>query len=480
MLAGAGLASLSALPGIAGSSARDVDPGIGEYYERLRSRIGDAGGGRFMPAVEDDLMPEHNDFRTHQGLKPLRRHEGLVLAARAHAADLLQRRYFEHASPEGFTSVERVSLLARSFIGLAGENIVEEENGPPASAADLAELWRNSPGHRQNMLRPSYTHIGIGVVRGGSRTIGVRDAETELAKFSDAHQITNLDDQQGLLLRQQVELMQQQRDISARIGADGGQIEQVRRDLARTPRTVQLYTEQSRTAAADQGGKDLGSLQVRRDQMAANYQPGSAAMRDIDRQIANLRGGVGSGPARDVSSGRTGPNPLFDALTTQAASLEADRQGLRASLESLKATATQTRERLQELNDAGQQYRELKRNRDVLATTLEAFSRNSEEAQLNAVLERTREANVRVVQEAEPPPTGTSLRKLILLAGVVLGLAAAAATVMILSATRQVLIDPTDAERRMRLPVLAGVLERQRRGRSRAAPRAGRAELYRA
>ena len=172
MLAGAGLASLTVVPGIAGSSARDVDSGVAGYYERLRSRIGDAGGGRFMPAVEDDLMPEHNDFRTHQGLKPLRRHEGLVLAARAHAADLLQRRYFEHASPEGFTSVERVSLLARSFIGLAGENIVEEENGPPASAADLAELWRNSPGHRQNMLRPTYTHIGIGVVRGGSRTIG--------------------------------------------------------------------------------------------------------------------------------------------------------------------------------------------------------------------------------------------------------------------------------------------------------------------
>ena len=175
MQASAGLAAVAAAavtPGIAGSSAREVDPSIGDYYERLRSRLGDAGGGRFMPEVEDALMPEHNDFRSRQGLAALRRHEGLVLAARAHASDLLHRRYFEHASPEGFTSVERVGLLARGFIGLAGENIVEEENGPPASAADLAELWRNSPGHRQNMLRPGYTHIGIGVVRGGSRTIG--------------------------------------------------------------------------------------------------------------------------------------------------------------------------------------------------------------------------------------------------------------------------------------------------------------------
>jgi uncharacterized protein YkwD len=171
-LASAALASLSALPVAAGSSARteDADP-VGEYYARLQARVLDAGGGRFLPAVEDALMPEHNDFRSRQSLPNLRRHEGLVAAARAHAADLLQRRYFEHASPEGYTSVERVGLLARDFIGLAGENIVEVEGGPPASAADLAELWRNSPGHRSNMLRPTYTHIGIGVVRGGARTI---------------------------------------------------------------------------------------------------------------------------------------------------------------------------------------------------------------------------------------------------------------------------------------------------------------------
>ncbi len=172
IFAGAACASLCAPPIAVGSSARaEGEDRIGEYYARLQARVLDAGGGRFLPAVEDALMPEHNDFRARQRLPDLRRHEGLVFAARAHAADLLQRRYFEHASPEGFTSVERVSLLARSFIGLAGENIVEVEGGPPADAADLAELWRNSPGHRQNMLRPSYTHIGIGVVRGGARTI---------------------------------------------------------------------------------------------------------------------------------------------------------------------------------------------------------------------------------------------------------------------------------------------------------------------
>ena len=144
---------------------------VATYYDRLRNRLGDAGGGRFIATGEDLLLGEHNTFRAHQGLRGLQRHTALDLAARAHAADMLERGYFEHHSPEGFSSVERVGLLARRFVGLAGENIVEVTGGPPSTAAELANLWRDSPGHRANMLRPAYTHVGFGVARKGDRTV---------------------------------------------------------------------------------------------------------------------------------------------------------------------------------------------------------------------------------------------------------------------------------------------------------------------
>ncbi|MFV4677409.1 CAP domain-containing protein, partial [Mycobacterium tuberculosis] len=60
----------------------------------------------------------------------------------------------------------------RRFIGLAGENIVELKGGPPSTAGELADLWRGSPGHRANMLRAAYTHVGFGVARKGDRTVG--------------------------------------------------------------------------------------------------------------------------------------------------------------------------------------------------------------------------------------------------------------------------------------------------------------------
>ncbi len=145
--------------------------GIGDYFDRLKRRLGDAGGGRFIGQAEELLLPEHNQFRARSGLSALRRHTELDQAARAHAADMIERRYFEHSSPEGFSSVERVGLLARRFVGLVGENIVEVEGGPPAGAGELAQLWRDSPGHRANMLRGAYTHVGFGVARKGDRTV---------------------------------------------------------------------------------------------------------------------------------------------------------------------------------------------------------------------------------------------------------------------------------------------------------------------
>ena len=177
-LAGAALAA----PALARGQARGA---IAAYYERLRQRVGDAGGGRFLEPTEDALLGEHNTFRASQSLRPLRRSAALDAAARAHAADMAERRYFAHEAPEGFSSVERVGLLARRFVGLAGENLVEVEGGPPAHADELARLWRGSAGHRANMLRRTYSHVGFGVVRKGERTVAAAAFGETFAELSE-------------------------------------------------------------------------------------------------------------------------------------------------------------------------------------------------------------------------------------------------------------------------------------------------------
>jgi uncharacterized protein YkwD len=158
-----------AAPMLARAQAADA---IAPYFDRLQRGLADAGGGGFVDLAENHLLAEHNSFRHAHGLGALVRSSALDDAARAHVADLLKRDYFEHASPEGFTSEHRVGLLARRFVGAAGENIAMQDGGETQpGSAEFAKMWRDSPGHRANMLRAEYTHVGFGVVAHRDRTI---------------------------------------------------------------------------------------------------------------------------------------------------------------------------------------------------------------------------------------------------------------------------------------------------------------------
>ncbi|MDF2592072.1 MAG: sporulation protein, partial [Clostridia bacterium] len=46
----------------------------------------------------------------------------------------------------------------------AGENIAMGQRTPE----EVVKAWMNSPGHRANILKSSFTHIGVGYVANGS------------------------------------------------------------------------------------------------------------------------------------------------------------------------------------------------------------------------------------------------------------------------------------------------------------------------
>lgn len=60
-------AAAMAAPVVVRAEGRGGEAQVGGYYDRLRGRLGDAGGGRFIATAEDLLLGEHNSFRAHQG-----------------------------------------------------------------------------------------------------------------------------------------------------------------------------------------------------------------------------------------------------------------------------------------------------------------------------------------------------------------------------------------------------------------------------
>jgi uncharacterized protein YkwD len=131
------------------------------------------GGGATacLDAVEARILELVDRERKNRGLAPLRLDETLRGIARNHDDDMLARGFFSHVNPSGEDPGARVARQDRRLIGVVGENIWESSGAYASQHTDLAaeimKGWMNSEGHRENILRKEFTHIGAGVCAAG-------------------------------------------------------------------------------------------------------------------------------------------------------------------------------------------------------------------------------------------------------------------------------------------------------------------------
>lgn len=113
-----------------------------------------------LSADEAFILRRVNEVRADAGLRPLQVDYRLVETARAKSADMVANGYFGHTSPTMGSPFDQMRAAGISY-RYAGENIAGS-----STAQQAFEMWMQSSGHRANILRPEYTHIGIGVVPG--------------------------------------------------------------------------------------------------------------------------------------------------------------------------------------------------------------------------------------------------------------------------------------------------------------------------
>ncbi|MFC5218527.1 CAP domain-containing protein [Streptomyces coerulescens] len=115
-----------------------------------------------LPRTAAEVVDLTNRHRAGAGLRPLSADPALTSAAQSYSADMAARAFYSHTSPEGTQPWDRAAA-AGSRMRAIGENIACGQR----SAAEVVEGWMNSPGHRANILKGDFTHIGIGFAGGG-------------------------------------------------------------------------------------------------------------------------------------------------------------------------------------------------------------------------------------------------------------------------------------------------------------------------
>jgi len=106
---------------------------------------------------EQRMVDLVNQERTKNGLAPLIVDLEVARVAAIKSQDMADNNYFSHNSPTYGSPFDMLKKFNISYLH-AGENLAGNSSVENAHTALM-----NSSGHRQNILSPDFTHIGIGV-----------------------------------------------------------------------------------------------------------------------------------------------------------------------------------------------------------------------------------------------------------------------------------------------------------------------------
>lgn len=133
-----------------------------------------AGNQRNNPlsALEIAIFNETNKIRRQKNLPVFKNSVPAANLSRKHSQTMVRSNRLSH---DGMS--QRISAASQQMAtqpGRAsggGENVIEgfEQGSVQANAVSLVQRWMASPGHKRNILNPSYTHLGVGAATGNGK-----------------------------------------------------------------------------------------------------------------------------------------------------------------------------------------------------------------------------------------------------------------------------------------------------------------------
>lgn len=119
------------------------------------------GGAKALTGQENEMLRLVNEARKANGVKPLQVDTEVTNVARTKSQDMIDNNYFSHNSPTYGSPFDMLKSFGIKYVA-AGENIAGN-----SSVKGAHDALMKSEGHRKNILNPDFTHIGIGIKKGG-------------------------------------------------------------------------------------------------------------------------------------------------------------------------------------------------------------------------------------------------------------------------------------------------------------------------
>jgi uncharacterized protein YkwD len=140
---------------------------------------GPPDGSRFRSDLEAALAALVSAYRVEQGKEPITPDDTFLMAARAHAADMMLNGFMGHTSSSGLSFQGRMQALVADVTRYPsiGENAARDTQATPVDerkARAILTQWINSRTHRKVMVNRSFRFVSTGVIARGNEVWAVQ------------------------------------------------------------------------------------------------------------------------------------------------------------------------------------------------------------------------------------------------------------------------------------------------------------------
>jgi uncharacterized protein YkwD len=159
--------------------AAEATPSRPSSQQQITASASSADPSNYDVEAERQLLDMANAERARVGLAPLKMDDGLVRAARAHAAEMAAQNQLSHQFSGEPPLPQRLAASSPLHLESTGENVAMAGNPEQAHQALMA-----SPPHRDNLLRPTFNVAGFGVSRSGHMIFVAQDFGSSLPSYT--------------------------------------------------------------------------------------------------------------------------------------------------------------------------------------------------------------------------------------------------------------------------------------------------------
>jgi len=156
-------APLLALPGC----VTEIAPTPASFVDKMSARFSGCSALYDEERWRNEILRLVNLERAEAGLGALVFNEVLTTQASQYACEMIEGDFFGHYNPHTDTRLaDRSEEFSYDYMKV-GENLAAV---PPkdCSPAEVMDYWMSSDGHRENILDPDFTELGVGIRTGGT------------------------------------------------------------------------------------------------------------------------------------------------------------------------------------------------------------------------------------------------------------------------------------------------------------------------